>query len=804
MRIKLENFIGHTNTEVEIKRGDINVGSGDTYADESARETMKKKDNTGFILLSGDNGVGKTSILKGVFYALYGYHFSPKKFDTKFCRVTLSDFHNMTIIRRSDPKSLVIHIDDEEYHDDAAQDYINQTLNADSDSFIASSFITSSTAGSVISLTPSQQLKFMENIAYEDQTHTLYKKKCSDYIKARETELSVLTDRIEYINGMVETKESNIPGDFDPDVKYDTNDLKKRVRQMTKKRKKLIGKLDEVKMGIEENQDYLRRIEKIEYTIEKLTSDIEEFDVEIAEYSKPGEYDTEIEELEEKLEDLNSIRVDFDKQKEIDRLEERINDMKSGGLTKKELKKLKKACLTDKEFTRLSTLYEQYSSGGDVRSRLGEINIEAVLLTSSEIGERYDVKMDKVRRPATMIKRLNNKVIPVIQETINTLKASIGEKYPCPGCGMHLVYDNGLIEAVKTKKPKTAKKRLADAQKDMSELNSILVTIGEYVELSEQIDVEVVADFEKNEEKYNVAVNAREKLEMMEKGNYDKIEKKIKKIKKSMKHQDFPDDIEEDRAGLSERIHDLRVHSGEVKTLMRKKGKKERELQEARELMVSRIDIDLGSMKTKAAGLEDSIMDINTRIEKLQKKLLAASEHSSMYEKIEEIEGLVKDLMDAKKRQKAVKTECKNAIYILDIIKEAEVRALQGIVSTINSIAKRYMTMFFDTTPIVELRCEFGGTRPKIETYVHNKGHKYNRFAELSDGEQEKCQLAYLLAVNDYVGTGLMMLDECFGHLDQEKKADILQRLNDMTDDKMIIVVAHSASKGIFDQVIEL
>ena len=82
MKLKLVNFLCHENFEIDL-------GS------------------KGISLLSGNSGSGKTSILKAIFFALFGEGNKLQMYGKTSCSVELS-FDDMKIIRTKRPNRLIV------------------------------------------------------------------------------------------------------------------------------------------------------------------------------------------------------------------------------------------------------------------------------------------------------------------------------------------------------------------------------------------------------------------------------------------------------------------------------------------------------------------------------------------------------------------------------------------------------------------------------------------------------------------------------------------------------------------------
>ena len=139
MKIKLKNFRFHEDSTFEIP-------------------------DSGFVLLTGDSGKGKTTILNAITYAFYSHIRVPYTHDKTTCRVDLEykkDGRTVHISRSSHPNTLSVTYKKGEYEDDAAQGVIDQILGINYDVYMASSYIVQQTYRSVLFMTPTQTLCLM-------------------------------------------------------------------------------------------------------------------------------------------------------------------------------------------------------------------------------------------------------------------------------------------------------------------------------------------------------------------------------------------------------------------------------------------------------------------------------------------------------------------------------------------------------------------------------------------------------------------------------------------------------------------
>ena len=116
----------------------------------------------GLVLISASSGAGKSTILLGIIFALYGTGFKVQSYGRKSCKVEF-EYRDMKIIRTKVPNRLVLEIDHKEYEDDAAQSIINKRFG---DMFDVTGCITEDASESFIKMSPTDKLEFLEKFAF--------------------------------------------------------------------------------------------------------------------------------------------------------------------------------------------------------------------------------------------------------------------------------------------------------------------------------------------------------------------------------------------------------------------------------------------------------------------------------------------------------------------------------------------------------------------------------------------------------------------------------------------------------------
>jgi DNA repair exonuclease SbcCD ATPase subunit len=212
---------------------------------------------------------------------------------------------------------------------------------------------------------------------------------------------------------------------------------------------------------------------------------------------------------------------------------------------------------------------------------------------------------------------------------------------------------------------------------------------------------------------------------------------------------------------------------------------------------------DISSLEREASSLTKEYSDVNADLEMKRSLLESLAEYEVYLKNVEEIRR-TEDALSAKTNAlKTIQSRQTSLGILSTIVKEAEVLAMEKTIETINAHAKDYLDRMFDDPICVRLESEKelkdGKSRIQLNTTIDYKGHKYDSIDELSGGEKQRCELAFLLAINDMLGSRILMLDECLNNLDSNVNTEVLTYLRELSEGKMMLVVSHEAVKGVFD-----
>ena len=147
----------------------------------------------GIVLLSGPSGQGKSSILCGIYFALYGSGSKVTSCGKTSCSVEL-EFDGMKIIRTKRPNRVVV---DSVYEDDVAQELINKKFG---DAFDVTGYVAQNAINSFILMSPIDKLSFLEKFAFKDVDVVNIKGRCKSHISKCHDELLSIVSQLDMAN----------------------------------------------------------------------------------------------------------------------------------------------------------------------------------------------------------------------------------------------------------------------------------------------------------------------------------------------------------------------------------------------------------------------------------------------------------------------------------------------------------------------------------------------------------------------------------------------------------------------------
>jgi exonuclease SbcC len=793
----------------------------------------------GVALLSGPSGAGKTSILRGIFFALFGDGTKVQAYGKTSCQVEL-DFDGMNIIRTKRPNRLVVN---EVYEDASAQEIINKKFG---DTFKTSGYIQQNNLSSFILMSPIDKLAFLEKFAFRDVDLGKIKGRCKAHISKRHDELLGVVSQLDMAKNVLD--EMELPNEIKFPLKCNKNQREKTIKNENVRFKNctiLIHRSQKVKNTISNEINALKVLEATlqsrKETYKDLVSNLENIEVEINEQIS-YEGDEELAMHQKRLDSMIAMREMYIKEDQLadnlSKLEEmrkeeilgleeeqkNIDDALWKEYTKKDLQGTiadLKNCLTDMD--KVETLRNE--------SKRCKVNQERYEEHKNDLDQHTQELEDK--------QRLHDKLL------------AQQELYSCPCCAAKLrllneellLADNVDEEEIEADID-TVIEEIQSLKYLISKLQRIIPNEENKLERQKEIEVEISKLLSSYEDIPEVQ-GIRDDIEYLREyqASQTELEKKKREIEKNIKNEKFSlsystfkrsieslheqvDELREKGEGCSEGTmneEDLRKKIIEQKQTQTKLE----ELENRKDKMIDERDRCkkiLDKAKKKHIEEYEEIRDedeleenVNKEEKKINDQQNKRMKHEHNLKQIDDWQHYQEELENyqvwevkvetLEKKEKEARNEYAASTMLRDKILEAESIAMINIIESINLHARVYLDSFFTVHPISVQLQPFKQTKksikPNINIQIEYKGMEAD-MNMLSGGELSRVILAYTLALAEMFNTPLLLLDECTASLDQDLTSIVFNSIRANFNGKMTLIIAHQVVTGTFDKSIRL
>jgi exonuclease SbcC len=791
----------------------------------------------GLALLSGPSGQGKSTILMGIFFALFGEGTKVQTYGKTSCRVEL-EFDGMKIVRTKRPNRLVLN---DVYEDASAQEIINRKFG---DTFKTSGYIQQNNIDSFIMMSPIEKLTFLEKFAFRDVNLGKIKGRCKAHISKRNEELVGAVSQLSMARNILDEMEQ-------------PNEVKFPLKCKKGQREKVIKNEN---IRFKNCNTLIRRSEK---RVKEFTNEIN--DLRILEATLQSRKET-FEELEEKLEDLG-VEIDdqiYEGDEELANYEKRLEvslarrklhvmeDQLEDDLDKLEkMRRVEETGLEEEKKNIDDVLWKEYSKA-ELATTISELkgclsDLDRVETLRKEM-KRCKVDPEKHHNHKQELTQYTEELED--KQRLRDRFLARQELYSCPSCATKLRLLNESLYLADDVDDEDIEADLNTIQEDIqnlkyniSKLQRVIPDEENKLDRIKEIEIEIQEILSSYEETPD-ANGVREDLEYLRdyQANQTELEKKLKELDQSINQEKFSSSYSTFKRGvekLEEEVEKLRQKSGDADEKMNEEELRERiveqrqtrdklrELEKRRDKMIENRDKCkriLDQTKSKHMNTYGGIQDEDELEEKkrLEEKKITDQEnkrkrHEQNLQLITSWEKYQEDLEnyqvwetkveELEKREKEARNEYAAATMLKDKILEAESIAMVNIVDSINAHARVYLDSFFQDHPISVQLQPFKqtkkATKPQISIVIEYKGMEAD-LKMLSGGELSRVILAYTLALAEMFNTPLVLLDECTASLDQDLTSDVFDAIRENFNGKMTLFIAHQVITGTFDKVVRL
>ncbi len=834
MKLSLKNFRCHVDKTIEIP-------------------------SNGLVALSGPSGAGKSTILSAITYAFYGkvpgkvkklYSHGSKTLQVDL-ELFLESGSSMQITRSPKPKRLIVILDEVEYEGDAAQSIIEQYLciggGMNYEKFIAGAYIVQRSNSSVLSMTPMEQMKFVELLAANDKVEHV-KTKTLDAIK--QTKKHVLKKQ-----GELESLENQLTEHLDSGEANGDSKIVKMPKEMVKNknkpeeiRKKLktlelnLEKLNSQSGEIKQKLDATRENEEVH---EKIKLKILSTQAEINVYSKAikgvnideisNQIDEALNEMGDYSDKLHNHKIFYECYKVLLEFNEAVEAHRENA------EKIKEEILADESYLDDEGIKNLCQSIQKTKEHIRNYDLQKSLFVNAttekenakkKLGLLFkEIKTSYLQRTADAEGRSEVQNIKTPNKMIEFLSSFTIQEITCPSCQTQFCFDERTgtitdhgthaIAGSKIFSGMEAKNYISQIEENGKKLIIDIQDPGDDVPDIEELTRSLLKA-RRLKETYSAAASGELSPILI------KMEQKIIASMKNLGLEDTPENMAKEAKKYIDGNHEKEILGNLArvkKDLASSENKKEiyeKHLENIKDAEKRKLTLEAKMpkklVKTSAESLEKQFTTITGQImttnNEISEKRTALNTFAD-YEKYIAFKKSVKKMETridlTKKEIERLESKLEGLYGLQEASKEAEIISLEETVRSINEHARVYLDNMFEDPILVRLCCvkenKTGAktTKLQLNTTIDYRGNTYDDIEELSGGERQRCDMAFLLAVNDMLGCSMILLDECLNNLDSTINTEVLSLIRDTCGgNKLILVVSHEAVKGVFNEEINI
>ena len=791
-------------------------------------------------LISAPSGVGKSTILMGIYFALYGSIRNVISKGKKSCRVEL-EYEDIKIVRDSGKDKVIVN---ELYEGTVAQKIINERFG---EAFDVTGYISQDISDSFIKKKPVDKLEFLEQFAFKDVNLNEVRKRNKTITDQRKETLNKTIGQLESALDFFKDLEEPIKVDYP--FKKSKHDYVVLVKNENVKLKKCDRSIKDTRNEIEKVQTELNDLRILKTNLNNkdgnivsLTKRIEKLEIEESNIVYTG--DESLKKYKDILDTMLSHKVLITLEEKLENDLNKLEEMK-----KVEIEKLEKDLETIN-----TTLWKEYTEEelkgviNDTKSSLKDA--KHISFLTKQLKDCYvdEVELEKNKKTLEeCVRDLKNK--NKLLEDIRIRKLI----YECPSCNSQLRFkENKLYISVDSPNisdndKDSIEKDISSYKKRIKYLEDVISTDENKIKRDHKLKIEIENITSNYEEDLNDET-LEEDLEYLE--NYYKAELAKEKQKKNIQNsltnnvlsssykiteietiklqakiekiKDKISDIELGQLNLhnEEELRNLIIQEEKFMESLERIKESKYKIDSEKDKILGEIEELKGKYLKKYTEIKDEILleklieENKTIIEEKEKKkkdTLLTIEKIKKYEEYINAKTQYDSWEDKIKFLKAKETEDRlrySAYLILkEKIKEAESIAIINIVDSINMHAQIYLDSFFVDNPIIVRLLPFketeASTKPQINIKIDYKEMECD-LSSLSGGEESRVILAFTLALAEMFNTPFLMLDESTASLDQDTTTLIFDSIKENFKDKMVIIIAHQVVEGVFDRILKL
>jgi DNA repair exonuclease SbcCD ATPase subunit len=753
------------------------------------------------------------------------------------------------------------------YESDAAQGVIDKVMKMNESEFLISSYFDQRKQSSILSMSSIDQLQFVETISRpisgDGDCIDSVKNKIKSHQKMLDQERSKFISQLELLNSQINSINEI---DHIKITKLEPSEKNLDIKSIKNDHANLLDKLQDIQSDLSIKRVELEKIRKQEIELSKLEKEKDKLETILECYiearTKLGKVisEEEIGKLVNQSSSLSKIIQDIEDAIEVDKLFFTFDTLSKEYFSKLEenLVDLQNKLIEDNIFLeKCNSLFEYESSRLKYEQEENQIKLVTEQKTKAvedlenilnDLMKIYNLKkIPRGPKNNLLIKFINTKKLKHIQN-ISTLEKKIEivtcEILICPNCENTLVLKDEKL--LKIERPKNLPlvdindlKLILENEKILNDklisYCQILVDIQPKLELIIPKNTKNIMSLNEFQELTLLIANQKEirsKISILEKQVKEKNIKTLPEhilslnIKYKDKKKGLPKKLDRSQniSELQEKVENIDINVKEAWRVRGEYSKLTREISATEKILKTQNTRFLNpitkpntidNLSKNIISLESESKSILNQISKLQTQITIADKYEVYERNQKDLEKLNNKKIEIEEKLNTINFRILNVDKLESAAKEAEFLVLEKTIRSINEHAKIYLDKIFENGEggnsvyaqlYVKRVTKSGKTavRPSIDIKIEIDGVLCDIDDDLCGGERQRCDLAFLFGVNDMMGSDLILLDECVNNLDNDTNTEVLKYIQKVCGDKQILVIAHEATHGIFDNIYDI
>lgn len=811
--------------------------------------------NGELILLKGDSGAGKSTILRAIFWCLYGsmrgiYNNAGI---SKKCCVTLQ-INQLVIYRQKKPELLKVTLvtqdsGNQEYEDEIAQEVINKAFGS-RDLWKSCSYIEQKERCSLLSGTASDRLTLLNQLSFDQENP-------KDYISRIDQELKNINKEFTDIQDSF-TKELNL---FTHQLNLRPVNLVLNTHELSNLQQEIISTETKIKELYQAVMNHERSLGSYNILTNQISTIQDNLSKIVLINFDNNLHDQLVKEVSEKIQIANMAVADLNNWKTM---RNQVNQMEKQLLNYQEQLSLinDRIANTKNELSKTSNI----NVGFDVTEKLvwDIVQTENALMqnmaNAQSIGCSYDQESinsllnnlqeqinsaqntEKNLRNYNQLKTFKQQLagLPLLemrdydtlkynlQNEISEMKKGL-ELLQCPKCLSSLRYANKAlipgerepVSLFQIQEKEKLYQDLSNQERTQKNIDSLKIQIKNLEGQLSETDILALENYKPiNIKQLQEQIIKISRIQIISKPNYSSdtlkqvikynklnqdllnceknkeiLVKNIETIKEDLSKFTLPDLPPEGDLDIKKYQNELNNLHKQYQDYLNNKNLHQQLSSNLNMAIEQRNKIELNYVAIK------DYETAKTLLIELKEKLDSAIYGNAMIKQQETLNAKRENVIKLNNELTSLQRLKQNAI-------ETEYRQLQDTVDTINTALCDILPLLFDEPIVMSFQLyktlkTTKEVKPGVNICIKYRGVEYDNINDISGGEGDRVSLAVLLALNSVSNSPIILLDECISSLDASIKEACIEVLKTF-EGKTIICVDHEGTEGFYDKTVTI